>query len=602
MINSPLSRLVILVPFLFLVGLLPSGCSSLKWRGQSPDESTKSKSNSASQDYIRDITSLWGLNYAKVEGIALATQLDSSGSDPRPSQQRSYLVSEMRAHEVAKPNEVLASENTSLVLVRGFMPPGVKKGDRFDVEVRTLPRSDTKSLEGGFLMETRLRQMEALGGQVLQGHIVGSVKGSIIVDSIFEKGDEVNKTRGRVLGTAVAMYDRPLGLVVNSENHSVRITTALARAINKRFHVIENGGKVGAATPKNDRHIELAVPQRYKHHLGRYLEVVRCIKYREADHEISRRLIDLKERLMHPETCRRAALQLEAIGNQAKPLLLEGMESGESDVRFYSAMALAYMDTPEAARELGSAAKVQPAFRWHAMTALSSMDDIYAGEQLSELLNMRSAETRYGAFQAMRERSPSRSIFESEFRPDDFYLHIVPSESFPLMHFSRARRPEIVLFGPEQTVNDSFLIIQPGLTMKAGEDAEIKITQFTRRDGDKTVVCSSLISDLIREMVELDMDYGQILEIFQKAKTAGMLETKLVIDATPDPRRQYRRAKETESDSGDSERFVAAPIPDFFRNNKGRQQKWRPDESGVYYEDENRKNVFSRMTGWWSGK
>ena len=170
------------------------------------------------------------------------------------------------------------------------------------------------------------------------------------------------------------------------------------------------------------------------------------------------------------------------------------------------------------------------------------------------------------------------------------------------MHFSRARRPEIVLFGPEQTVNDSFLIIQPGLTMKAGEDAEIKITQFTRRDGDKTVVCSSLISDLIREMVELDMDYGQILEIFQKAKTAGMLETKLVIDATPDPRRQYRRAKETESDSGDSERFVAAPIPDFFRNNKGRQQKWRPDESGVYYEDENRKNVFSRMTGWWSGK
>ncbi|MEC9092374.1 MAG: hypothetical protein VX438_06695, partial [Planctomycetota bacterium] len=120
---------------LVLLLLTHAGCSSLKWRGQNPENSADSAFD-GTQDYIGDITSMWGLSYAKVEGIALATQLKGTGSDPRPSAQRKYLVSEMRAHDVAKPNEILASEDNSLVLVRGFMPPGIRKGDRFDVEIR----------------------------------------------------------------------------------------------------------------------------------------------------------------------------------------------------------------------------------------------------------------------------------------------------------------------------------------------------------------------------------------------------------------------------------------------------------------------------------
>lgn len=573
-----------------------SGCQNMKWRGQNPDG--MSNGFDGTQEYIGDITTMWGLSYAKVEGIALVTQLDDTGSIPRPSAQKNYLVSEMRAHDVAKPNEILASSNTSLALVRGFLPPGVRKGDRFDVEIRTLPRSETKSLRGGFLMETRLRQMEAMGGQVLQGHILASVKGPIIVDSVFEKGDPTNETRGRVLGTAIAKYDRPLGLVVSSENHSVKTTTAIARAINRRFHVIENGGRVGAATPKNDKHVELAIPTRYKDNLARYLDVVRSIKYRETPQELLNRLVTLKQQLFEATTSKRAARRLEAIGQAAKPTLMEGMESEDPEVRFNSAMALAYMEVPEAIRELGSAAKVEPAFRWHAMTALASMDDIEAGIQLTELLNMRSVETRFGAFQALKARSPGKTVYESHVRPDDFYFHVVPSQSFPVIHFSKSKRPELALFGEDQTVDDSFLIVESdmGLTLRSIDDQKVKITKFARRDGDKTIVCSNQIADVVETLVDLGLDYSQILDIFQKAKRSNMLNSKLVIDATPKPRR-----KEVDKEEPEPSRYFVGPIPQMFRGSTQLDKEEKDiSEVAVFEEPQpKKKNFFAKMTGWW---
>ena len=592
---------------ILLIAFCSTGCNSIsKWRGQSPDSTVAGSTNPDSQEYIADITSVWGLSYAKVEGIALATQLDGQGSDPKPSQQRSYLVSEMRANDVAKPNEVLASDDTSLVLVRGFMPPGVRKGDRFDVEIRTLPGSATKSLRGGFLMGTSLRQMEAMGGRVLQGHVVGKVKGPIIVDAVYDRSNEQNENRGRVLGMAVAKYDRPIGLAISSENHSVRITAAIAKSINNRFHVIENGGLIGAATPKNDKHIELAIPPRYKHNLARYLEVVGQIKYRETSQELAMRLLTLEQELLEPSTTKRAALKLEAIGESAIDILRSGMESPDAEVRFSSAMALAYMDTPESAKELGSAAKVERAFRWNAMTALAAMDDVEAGVQLSELLDMRSAETRYGAFHALRVRSPNQSVYLSSIRPDDFYFHVVPSRSFPMIHFSKYKRPEIVLFGHDQTVKDNFLFVKKGLTIRALEGTDkVKISKFSRRDDDVSLECSNQIGDLIQNMVSLNMDFGEILEVFQVAKSSDMLNSKLVIDATPKPGRRYDREESDEVTPEEPSRFVGGPIPDLFRgSNEGREQKWRPNETAAYYEDEDvsrkkKKGFMNKLTGWW---
>ena len=66
-------------------------------------------------------------------------------------------------------------------------------------------------------------------------------------------------------------------------------------------------------------------------------------------------------------------------------------------------------------------------------------------------------------------------------------------------------------------------------------NGKVKLTKFTRRDGDQTTTCSNQVADVISSLVQIGLDYGQILDLFQKAKSSEMLNSKLVIDATPKP-------------------------------------------------------------------
>ncbi len=93
----------------------------------------------------------FGLYPVRVEAVGLVTGLNGTGSDPAPSPQRAALLDEMQTRGVTEPNTILASGNTSLVLVQGVLRPGIQKGDHFDVEVRVPGQSETTSLRGGYL-------------------------------------------------------------------------------------------------------------------------------------------------------------------------------------------------------------------------------------------------------------------------------------------------------------------------------------------------------------------------------------------------------------------------------------------------------------------
>ena len=56
----------------------------------------------------------------------------------------------MQSYDVKNAEKLLQSPANSLVIVRGFLPAGVEKGDSFDLEVVVPPKSKTTSLRGGF--------------------------------------------------------------------------------------------------------------------------------------------------------------------------------------------------------------------------------------------------------------------------------------------------------------------------------------------------------------------------------------------------------------------------------------------------------------------
>ena len=127
----------------------------------------------------------------KVEAVGLVSGLHGTGSDPEPSPQRAMLMAEMQRRGVENPNHLLATRNYSLVLVRGFLRPGMQKGDHFDVELRVKDRSETTSLRGGYLLETRLSDMAVIYGKVLDGKVRGIAQGPVLVDpSATEKAQQ----------------------------------------------------------------------------------------------------------------------------------------------------------------------------------------------------------------------------------------------------------------------------------------------------------------------------------------------------------------------------------------------------------------------------
>jgi flagellar basal body P-ring protein FlgI len=325
---------------------LVAGCATPLFRGQSPENKDPVDSIAGEgldgTHLIGTLVVPQGLNYLKVEAVALVTQLDGTGSDPPPSPMRDNLRREMQTHHVHRPDEALASQNTAMVMVRGFIPPAAQKGDVFDVDVQAAPRTDTTSLRGGWLMSTRLRQLAVVDNSVHSGHVAAMAEGAILCDALFDKSqDQVLETRGRVLGGGTVQLERPLGLVIRAEHTSIKTSSMIGAAINERFHDFDRGTKRGLANPTRDDYVELKVHSRYRENILRFIQVVRHIAVGESPVERLVRMGELEKQLVEPTTAQRAALQLEAIGKEAVSALRKGIAASDPEVRFYAAESLA---------------------------------------------------------------------------------------------------------------------------------------------------------------------------------------------------------------------------------------------------------------------
>ena len=388
--------LVAIVPAIFAL----AGCTGaiLHSRSQSPEHSGDGEDGEPQTKLVGNFAVPFGVNYIRVEAPVLITGLSGTGSDPAPGPQRAALLADMEAHTVANPKQLLASPNNSLAWARAYLPPGVRKGDPLDIEVRVPDQSDTTSIRGGFMMEARLEEMAVLAGQVRKGHVLAVGEGPVLVDPVVHgTTDNVSQLRGVVLGGGKALKDRTLGLVLREADKSVFLSKRIGDALNRRFHTYSRGLKQGVATPKTDAFIELEVHPRYKYNLGRYLQVVRSVALFESPQQQLDRLGLLERQLLDPVTSAQAALRLEAIGKEGIRVLKKGLEASDPEVRFYSAEALAYLDETCSVAVLKQAAQDEPAFRAYALTALCALNDVPAADALRELFDVQSAETRYGA-------------------------------------------------------------------------------------------------------------------------------------------------------------------------------------------------------------
>ena len=521
-----------------------SGCQNLVNRGQSRDggllKATETE-DTLETKYVARICKMNGLTPQKVEGIALVSNLNGTGSPAKPGELRKRLLRDLETIETPLPaEELLQSKSTEMVLVKGLLPAGVRKGDRFDLEIFPLSGTDATSLEGGYIQKMRLRTTAQLGGTVKEGHLQGLGKGRVLTYSAFEtRNDASNRLSGVVLGGGTSKVERDLTLLIRNGSKSIRTSTAISAAINERFTVSTSTGLEGVANSVTDQVIELKIPSHYRHNVGRFAQVVSNMAYDEPAHLKVNRMDTLEASLQNPLTAGLSAIRLEAMGKQALPTLKRALGNSDLQVRFAAAQSLAYQGLNDGIEILANAARSESAFRWQALAALTTLESAAADDALTSLLNEPSAETRYGAFRAIRERNPHSPLVAGQWMNRDFKMCLVDNQSPALLHFSKSDIAEIVVFNDSQTFNDQFLYVESGLTVKHNTDGTVTVATYHSDDSFRAT-CSDRVSDVIQTVSQAGYGYETLLKMARLAMKEGTLNGRLVVDATPKVGRRYQ--------------------------------------------------------------
>lgn len=510
---------------------------------------------------IGDYTTFSGLQPVMLEGVGIVVGLNGTGGDPSPSPYRTELMNELKRHGVPNPNAVLASPDTALVLVRAYLRPLMKKGETFDLEVRIPESAEATSLAGGWLMDTYLSEQAFIPGRAapLQGHAYAHARGAIITSGIGS--DAANSPellkQGRIPGGAVVMKERELSLYLRHDFRSVRNSQRLADVIGRRFHDFdEHGIKKPMAKAKTDQKIVLSVHPRYKDNYPRYLQVIRHLAFRETAVGSRVRTQRLQQEIFEAERAEEASLELEAIGNDAIPVLKQALTSPLLEVRFHAASALAYLGESDGLPALVEAAKQERAFRVFALSALSAIDDAEAHLALRELMSEPGAETRYGAFRALWTLDRRDPFIRGEVmgvregdeekpvkRAGQYLLHALQTTGDPMVHALTRTRPEIVLFGANQEFRAPMYLsagkhiivtAQPGATT-------VTLAKFEVGKPDQRRETSMQVGDVIRAADEMGATYPDVVQMLADASKQKNLPTRLAVDELPEGGRVYYR-------------------------------------------------------------
>ncbi|MFO0952416.1 MAG: flagellar basal body P-ring protein FlgI [Isosphaeraceae bacterium] len=546
--------------------LAATGASPLNKRAEAPPKV---------EETLGDLAYIASATDTKLEGVGLVVGLDDTGADPPPSYYRQKLVDEMRKASVDHPNELLKSPKVAAVVVKMTVPAGVTPRDRLDIEVSPVPGSGTKSLAGGYLIQTRLRETLVAGGTPKEGQDAAFAQGPIMTGT---EADPTNVKVGRVLGGGRVRKAIPYQLILKDNRKSIRNAGMVEAVVNQRFPQSEGVEQKGSANAKTDQYIVLKVPHVYHQNQDRFFRVVKLLPLVDGGALREQRVALWTQQLLDPKTAGVAALRLEGVGVTASDALKAGLASPNSQVRFFAAEALAYLNDASGADILADTAAANKDFRLFALAALAAMDQPASHIKLRKLMDEPDVELRYGAFNSLRSLSPDDPFLgqvrvlkeppsddDSEEAPafdsmaaaitaarrkprveDPFSLYLVDCEGPPMVHVARTRRCEIVVFGRGMKIQPPVVLGHGAILLNAAEhDEELQISKIVPSrftDSDEKVSCPFELGEVLRTAANLGASYPDLVTILQAADRQKNLPGPLVVDALPGQNPEYLKA------------------------------------------------------------
>jgi hypothetical protein len=342
----------------FILTATIHGCGTTgqtTWLRQSPRQKEAAEKASATadepnesagvRDTVQTVAWLEGMRRMSVGGYGLVVGLGKNGTKQCPRPVREYMLKEMRSryrlggeYESLKhlsPESLLDSEETAVVAVYGEIPAAVQKGTFFDLTVRALEGTDTRSLEGGWLMPCKLKLWS--DGQPVEGRVLGEGCGQVFINPFALKENAATKTDprgGTVIGGGRCDEPRRIRLVLTEP--SAAIASRLMHLINQRFGV-EPDKTADAISPGA---VNLRVPPQWQGHEPHFLELLMHLYVPGSPSFADLRLRDLDEEAVRPDAALAdIALAWEGLGKISLPHVRKLYTHQDHGISYFAAQA-----------------------------------------------------------------------------------------------------------------------------------------------------------------------------------------------------------------------------------------------------------------------
>jgi hypothetical protein len=441
------------------------------------------------------------------------------------------------------PERVLTDKNVAVVGVYGLLPPGIRKGQWFDVRVLAdqAGREEVKSLARGHLYDTSLTIDGANPvNPAMPVNVWATASGPVFVNPgmVLKYNDlpdpSVSKSLrvGWVIGGGKSQTDRPILLRLRQPEYR------LARSI--EFRVNEYFQRDKVCTAADQAYCQLWLPEEYHDDWEHFSKLVLHLYLQGGSEGFARaKARELATEARHIG----AALQdisycWEGLGKYALPELsmILADPNVSPEVRFAAARAGAYIGDPSGAanRSLYEFASDQKSdFQLAAVQVLGRVKNTHAVNQLlRDLLDSPSTTVRVEAYSILaRHNDPSvetRIVGSARDSTDQkFALDFVHSTGQPLIYATVKGIPRIAIFGsvPRLALPLTFSAMDSRL-MVASKPVGRDVTIFYRdpQVPDPIIMSSPPdIANIIPRLAgqfddgagQLDFTYAEVLAVLQ---------------------------------------------------------------------------------------
>lgn len=222
---------------------------------------------------IGSFSSFRGFDPVLVSGYGMVVNLEGTGSAEIPSFLRTRMINYAAQQGIGNtsagwgeisPERFLRDPNTSIVRVRGLMPPGAAEGTKFDLLVEALPQTQTISLAGGTLWTHDL----AVNGDSRSQQFVtplAKARGSIYTDPFDHESVEDERLAIRreavVVNGGSVTRRRQIQIILNAPSWFRARSTA--DRINERYPAAPID-RLPTANAITDQVIDINIPRRWQ--------------------------------------------------------------------------------------------------------------------------------------------------------------------------------------------------------------------------------------------------------------------------------------------------------------------------------------------------